>query len=70
VRYDPDSDVWSLEFTESVIVDAREIGGAIVHFSDKRIPVLIEILDAGRFMAKKQRLTEGDPLKGMLPALP
>lgn len=71
MRYDLESDVWSWELLDGAIVSAHEIGGVIVHFSESRIPVLIEILDAGRFLAKTKKISEaGDvPLEGVAPAL-
>lgn len=72
ISYDPDADVLSWEINDKPIAYAREIGSVIVHFSASRIPVLIEVLDAGAFLAtsKKMPNEESDfPLKDIAAAL-
>ncbi|MBI1754925.1 DUF2283 domain-containing protein [Candidatus Azambacteria bacterium] len=58
ISYDPDADVLSWEINDKPIVYAREIGSVIVHFSDGHIPVLIEVLEAGKFLAKSKKLPD------------
>lgn len=55
ISYDPDADVLSWEINEKPIEYAMEIGNVIVHFSASHIPVLIEVLDAGAFLAKTKK---------------
>lgn len=67
ISYDPDADVLWWELNEKPISYAREIGGVVVHFSEGHIPVLIEVLEAGRYTKGKEK---GElPLGGTAPAM-
>lgn len=71
ISYDPDADVLSWEINDKPIAYAREMGSVIVHFSGGHVPVLIEVLEAGKFLAKSKKLPdESDfPLKDIATAL-
>ncbi len=58
ISYDPDANVLSWEINDKPISYAREIGSVIVHFSAGHIPVLIEVLEAGAFLAKTKKLSD------------
>ncbi len=58
ISYEPEADVLSWELSNRSIDFAKEIGNVIVHFSKKDEPVLVEILEASKFLAKADSLIE------------
>lgn len=52
IKYDVESDVLSWEISKKPIDNAVEIGNMIVHFSPDNTPVLIEILEAKKFLLR------------------
>jgi len=58
ISYEPEADVLMWEISNQPIDFAKEIGNIVVHFSKKNIPVLVEILEASRFLAKVKDLVE------------
>ncbi len=57
INYEPEADVLSYEITNQPIDYAKEIGNIVVHFTKNNIPVLIEILEATRFLKNAEKLT-------------
>ena len=57
INYEPEADVLTYEITNQPIDYAKEIGNIVVHFTKNNIPVLIEILEATRFLKRAERLT-------------
>lgn len=60
ITYDPDSNILSIELSDAEITNAREMKNVVVHLSEHRLPVLIEVLEASnilpqaeKFLAKK-----------------
>lgn len=56
ISYEPEADVLMWEITDKPIDYAKEIGNVVVHFTKENTPVLIEILEAGKFLAKVKNL--------------
>jgi hypothetical protein len=56
ISYESDADVLTWEIGSQKIDYAEEVGNFIVHFSGKNKPVLIEILDASKFLSKAGKL--------------
>ena len=56
IVYEPEADVVSVEVSGKPIDHAKEIGNVVVHFTKGNIPVLIEILEASKFLAKVKDL--------------
>ncbi|MEK7553265.1 MAG: DUF2283 domain-containing protein [Patescibacteria group bacterium] len=56
ISYEPEADVLMWEIADKQINYAKEIGDVVVHFTKNNIPVLIEILEASRFLAKAKNL--------------
>ena len=53
IKYDHESDVLNWEVSKSSKIDyASEMGNVIVHFTKNNIPVLVEILEASKFLKK------------------
>lgn len=69
ISYEPDADVLMWEITDKPIDFAKEIGNVVVHFTKNNIPVLIEILEASKFLAKAKNLVEKDKIPIRKPAL-
>ena len=55
IKYDQEADVLSWEISNSKIDHAVEMGNAIVHFSPKNIPVLLEILNASGWLKQSEK---------------
>lgn len=59
IKYDSESDILSWEVSKKAKIDyASEMGNMIVHFSKKNLPVLVEILEASKFLEKSERTIE------------
>ena len=56
ISYEPEADVLMLEITNKPIDFAKEIDNVVVHFTKNNIPVLIEILEASKFLSKVKNL--------------
>lgn len=56
MSYEPEADVFTWELTGKPIDHAKEIGNIVVHFTKNNIPVLIEILEASKFLSKVEDL--------------
>lgn len=69
ISYEPEADVLMWEITDKPIDFAREIGNIIVHFTKNNIPVLIEILEASKFLTRAKNLVQKDKISIKTPAL-
>ena len=58
ISYEPEADVLMWEITNKPVDFAKEIGNVIVHFTKNNIPVLIEFLEASKFLAKAKNLVK------------
>ena len=56
ISYEPEADVLMWETGKQPIDYAEEIGNMVVHFDKKNSPVLVEILEASKFLNKIGRL--------------
>ncbi len=54
-KYEKEEDVMMVELSNDKIDYAEQSGDLIVHFSPKRKAVLLEILDASKFLEKAAR---------------
>lgn len=52
ISYEPEADVLTWEVSNDAIDYASEVGNVVVHFTKKNTPVLIEILEASKFVSK------------------
>jgi len=50
IKYNKDSDILLIEFSDKPIDYAEEDGQVIIHFTKNEEPVLLEILDAKEFI--------------------
>lgn len=60
ISYEAEADVLSWEITNQPIDYAKEVGNFVVHFTRRNTPVLVEILEATKFLTKAQKLLGGD----------
>ncbi|MEK7586317.1 MAG: DUF2283 domain-containing protein [Patescibacteria group bacterium] len=56
ISYEPEADVLSWEVSKQPIDFAKEIGNFVVHFNKNQTPVLVEILEASKFLMKADNL--------------
>ena len=50
LSYDPEADLLSWELSpKGKIVRGKKIGNVIIHFTEKNVPILLEILEAKKF---------------------
>ena len=57
INYEPEADVLTYEISSQPIDYAKEIGNIVVHFTKGNMPVLVEILEATRFLRQAEKLT-------------
>lgn len=56
LSYEPEADVLMWEISDKSIDYAKEIGNVIVHFTKNNAPVLVEVLEATKFLEKAKHL--------------
>jgi len=61
ISYEPEADVLAWETGRQTIDYAQEIGNMVVHFDKKNNPVLVEILEASKFLNKAKKLIIQNP---------
>lgn len=55
VLYEPEDDVLNIWLSDKHFDYAEDEDGVIIHYTKKREPVYIEILDASRFLNKTKK---------------
>ena len=56
ISYDQEADVLMWEVSRQPIDYAKEIGNIVVHFTKNNIPVLVEVLEASKFLDTAKNL--------------
>ena len=69
ISYELEADVLMWEITDKPIDYAKEIGDVVVHFTKNNMPVLIEILEASKFLAKVKNLVKENKISIKEPVL-
>jgi len=64
--YDPESNIISIELAKGGIDHAREFGNFIIHLSPAGKPILIEILNASKFVGQIENLKKPKEIKEMI----
>jgi uncharacterized protein YuzE len=67
MHYDPEANVISWEVAKGEISHAREFGNFIIHVSESGKPILIEILDASKFIGQFDKLKTAEEVKKIVP---
>ena len=60
IKYEKEDDILMIEFNDKPIDYAEQSGDLIMHFSPKREAVLLEILDASKFLKKTSHAIPAD----------
>lgn len=60
IKYEKEDDILMIEFNDKPIDYAEQSGDLIMHFSPKREAVLLEILDASKFLKKTSQAIPPD----------
>lgn len=66
--YDPEANIICIEIAKGKIAGTREFGNFIIHLSAGGKPVLIEILDASKFMGQFDKIKNLKDIAEILPA--
>lgn len=66
--YDPEANIICIEIAKGKIAGAREFGNFIIHLSAGGKPVLIEILEASKFMGQFDKIKNLKDIAEILPA--
>ena len=66
MEYDNETNLISWEITGGKIDHAREFGNFIIHLSSSGKPILVEILDASKFVGQVSKLKSDEKLKTAL----
>ena len=61
--YDAEANILAWELAKAPISHTREIGNFIIHVSSAEKPVLIEILDASKFIGQMEKLKRSKEFK-------
>ncbi len=70
MHYDEESNLMSFEVAKGKISYAKDFGNVIIHFSKAHKPILIEILDASKFMGQFEQIKNLKKIKGVGDILP
>ncbi|MEA3398663.1 MAG: DUF2283 domain-containing protein [Patescibacteria group bacterium] len=65
--YDQEANIISWELAKTPISHTREFGNFIIHLSIANKPVLIEILDASKFVGQFDKLKTSREIKQAMP---
>lgn len=68
MHYDPEANIISWEVAKGRVSHAREFGNFIIHMSESGKPLLIEILDASRFIGQFDKLKNVEEIRKIVPA--
>ncbi|PIR92768.1 hypothetical protein COT99_04450 [Candidatus Falkowbacteria bacterium CG10_big_fil_rev_8_21_14_0_10_43_10] len=68
VNYDPETNLISIEIAQGRIDHVIELGNFLIHVNKKNAPLLIEILDGGKFIGQLQKFKKEDIIKSVAPA--
>jgi len=66
MHYDPESNLISIELAKGKIDHALELGNFLIHVDKNKKPLLMEILDGGKFVGQLQKIKKENVLQSML----
>ncbi|MBI3638421.1 DUF2283 domain-containing protein [Candidatus Wolfebacteria bacterium] len=58
ISYEPDADVLMWEISDKPVDFAKEMGNVVVHFTKNNLPVIVEILEASKFLSRVKNLVK------------
>jgi uncharacterized protein YuzE len=56
MRYDTEANIINIELAQGPISHAKEFGNFIIHLSPTGKPIMLEILDASKFIGKIDKI--------------
>ncbi len=65
--YDPEANIILWELAKAPISHTREFGNFIIHLSSANKPILIEILDASKFVGQFNKLKMSRDVRQAMP---
>lgn len=66
--YDPEADIACLELAKGKITHAKDYGNFVIHLSKSGTPLLVEILEASKFIGQFGSLKNLKDIKKIIPA--
>jgi uncharacterized protein YuzE len=66
--YDPEANIISWEVSKGQISQAKEFGNIVIHLSPAGKPVLIEILEATKYVGQLEKIKNIKEIKKIVPA--
>jgi len=63
MTYDHESNLISVEIAKGKIDHVLELGNFLIHVNKANTPLLIEILDGGKFVTQMQKMKKSEILK-------
>ena len=66
--YDPEANIISWEISKGKVSHVRELGNLIIHVSKSNKPILVEILDASKFISQFDKIKNLKDIKQIIPA--
>ena len=66
MQYDPEANILSMEIAKGEISHARELGNFIIHLSPAGKPILLEILEASKFVGQIDKIRKIKDIKHIL----
>jgi uncharacterized protein YuzE len=67
MRYDPESNLISLEIASGKVDHVIELGNFLIHVNKNRAPLLIEILDGGKFVSQLAKMEKEKFIESIMP---
>lgn len=55
ISYEREADILRVELSSAAIDYAEELGPFVVHYSKRRMPVYVELLNASQFLKESER---------------
>ena len=66
--YDPEANILCWQIAKGKISHVREVGNFVIHVSRAEKPILIEILEASKFIGQFDKIKDINDLKRVVPA--
>ena len=66
--YDPEANIICWEIAKGEISHVREVGNFIIHLSPAGKPIMMEILDASKFIGQFDKIKNIKDIKCVMPA--
>ncbi|MFH1326113.1 MAG: DUF2283 domain-containing protein [Candidatus Falkowbacteria bacterium] len=68
MHYDPESNLISITIAKGRIDHVIELGNFLIHVNKNQTPLLIEILDGGKFVSQFQNMSKQEIINSVIPA--